>query len=300
MINVRDPKLTHEWKGIAFILMSAFGFSTLGIFGKLIYAEGLNITSTLALRFLGASFILWIWLWLRQEWRVSKRDAFSAISLGMLGYAGQAAFLFSALKYTSAGIATLLLYSYPAIVTLLAWLIEGERPTLNRSIALASALVGCLLIADLTGPDRSLTGILLGLASGLWYSFYLLLSARLVNTLNPIVSSAYISLGAAVSFVGAATAQSTFILPSNLTAVMITMALVIVSTIVPVLSLLAGIQILGISQASILSTVEPLITVLLGMVLLKEKFSTIQAVGGFLILNSVIILRFQRSEYKHQ
>lgn len=298
MINTRVQKLRHDWRGTTYVLMSAFGFSTLGIFGKLIYAEGLNVTSTLMLRFAGSASILWIWVLLKQQWRISIQKSVSAIMLGMFGYSGQAGFLFSALNYTSSGIAILMLYTYPAIVALLTWLIDGERPTRRCIIALSFALVGCLFILDLTGATHSVVGILLGLASGLWYSFYLILSARLVNTLNPLTSSAYISLGAAIGFIIAAIAQSNLILPSNTASVLITMALIIVSTIVPLLSLLAGIQLLGISQASILSTVEPLITVLIGILFLDERFSPVQIMGGFMIIGSVLIFRLQTSKNK--
>jgi drug/metabolite transporter (DMT)-like permease len=64
------------------------------------------------------------------------------------------------------------------------------------------------------------------------------------------------------------------------------------STVLPILTLFVGIAYLGASNASILSTLEPLITILLAAVLLKERVAPLQYLGGCLIVASVLLLQF--------
>ncbi|MBD1841808.1 EamA family transporter [Coleofasciculus sp. FACHB-64] len=277
--------------GVALIAVSATGFATLAIFAKLAYAEGLDLPSTLAWRFTGAAAILWSWLVWRDEWRLKPQDAIASTLLGGVGYAIQATLFFGALAYTSAGVAALLLYTYPAFVTVLAWVIEGDRPGFYRKIALGLALTGCLLTADLGGTTVQPLGLGLGIASGAWYALYLTFGARLVRSLSPVTTSAYLSLGAALSFMGAACLGRGLIIPQTSIALGTIAGLAVIATVLPIVTLFAGIQRLGTSRAAILSTIEPVVTVLLGIVFLGEQLVGRQILGGLLVVSSVVLIQ---------
>lgn len=277
--------------GTTLVATSAAGFATLAIFGKLAYAEGLDLPSTLAWRFSGAAAVLWVWLGWRAKWHISRQKALAATLLGAVGYTGQSTLFFATLAHTSAGVAALLLYTYPAFVTLLAWAIEKERPNFRQIIALGLALSGCFFTADLTKGTVEPVGIFLGLASGVWYALYLTLSARLVRSVHPITTTAYISLGAALSFTGAAILGYGLALPKSPAAVWIIIGLVLVATVLPIVTLFAGIRQIGTWQAVILSTLEPVVTVLLGIFFLGEELTLRQILGGLLVMCSVVLLQ---------
>ena len=277
--------------GVALIVISATGFGTLGILAKLAYAEGLDLPSTLAWRFVGAAVVFWAWLVWRGNWRLEKRLAILAILLGAIGYAIQATLFFAALNYAGAGVTALLLYTYPAFVTLLAWITQGERPRRNRQIALSLALFGCLFTADLSGATVKPIGLLLGVASGGWYALYLTFGARLVRSVSPVTTSAYLSLGAAFSFLATAFLKNGLIFPKTAVAMGTVGGLILIATVLPIVTLFAGIRRLGTAQAAILSTIEPVVTVLLGIIFLGEEFLARQILGGLLVVSSVVLLQ---------
>ncbi len=280
--------------GTALIVVSAAGFSTLGIFGKLAYALALNLPSILAFRFLGTAALLWAWLLWCDRWKLTPHQAIKAVLLGAVGYAVQATLFFSALLYTDVGIATLLLYTYPAFVTLLAWLIEKETPDRYRQAALGIALIGCTLTADFSQATVAPLGILFGLASGLWYSLYLTFGARLVKSVEPITTSAYVSLGAAFSFTLATLTISQFTLPNSLAGVGVITGTVLLATAIPIVTLFAAIQKIGTIRAAIVSTIEPVFAVGLGFVLLGEKLEGTQLIGGLMVVASVVLANLGR------
>jgi drug/metabolite transporter (DMT)-like permease len=288
--------LSSNWEGVLLVATSATGFSTLAILGKLAYASGLNLPSLLAFRFLGASVILWVWLLLRDSlgrprhrWQVTFAQAIRATLLGAIGFAIEAALFFSALLYADAGVVTLLLYTYPAFVTLFAWLIEGEIPNRYRKMALAVALVGCLLAADLSQATVAPLGILFGLASGLWYAAYLMFGARLVKTLEPVVTSAYVSLGSAFSFGMITLITHQLTLPDSVESFSAVVGIAVIATALPFVALFSGIQKIGATRASIVSTIEPVMTVLLGILFLGERLEGTQFLGGLMVVGSVIL-----------
>lgn len=288
--------LPANWAGGLLVATSAAGFSTLAIFVKLAYDAGLNLQSILVFRFLGTALLLWTWLLFRNNWRLSLSNALKAISLGAIGYAIQASLFFSALLYTDAGVATLLLYTYPAFVTLLAWLVEKEVPNRIRKISLGIALVGCAFTADLSQATVAPLGILFGIASGVWYSLYLTFGARLVKSVEPVVTSAYVSMGATFSFGMATLFTGQFTVPSKIEDVYTIVGISVLATALPVVTLFSGMQKIGTTKTAIVSTFEPVMTVALGVLFLGEKLAGGQIWGGVLVVGSVILSNLGRDE----
>jgi drug/metabolite transporter (DMT)-like permease len=73
------------------------------------------------------------------------------------------------------------------------------------------------------------------------------------------------------------------------------LGLALVSTVLPILTFYAGMQRLGAAQAAILSTAEPILTLILAALLLDERLSATQILGGGLILGSVLLLQLRGS-----
>ncbi|MFK8182798.1 MAG: DMT family transporter [Phormidesmis sp.] len=285
--------LPPDWTGVMLVITSAAGFSTLAILAKLAYEVNLNLPSILVFRFGGTALILWTWLLLRNQWQLPIGKAVKAMLLGAVGYAIQATVFFTALLYTDASVATLLFYTYPAFVTLLAWLVEHEVPTRARKIALGIALIGCVFISDLSQASVAPLGILFGIASGVWYSLYLTFGSRLVKSVEPVVTSAYVALGATVSFGVATLMTSHFTIPDSGRGFSIIVGIAVLATALPIVTLFSGMQKIGTTRTAIVSTVEPLLTVMLGILILGEQMQGGQIWGGVLIMASVVLANWK-------
>src|SRR4029453_13886378 len=140
----------------------------------------------------------------RRSLRVGWPVALRLLGLGGIGYAIQATLFFNALTRISAGLAALLLYLYPALVT--AGAVALGRSRLDRAtvLGLTLSLAGIVLVLGLPGERLDALGVALGLASACWYTLYILVGEYLLRGVDPLAASAYISSGAACSFLAAA------------------------------------------------------------------------------------------------
>ncbi|MCW5882945.1 MAG: DMT family transporter, partial [Anaerolineae bacterium] len=191
-----------DWGGVALITVSAAGFATLAIFGKLAFASGMSLPTMLALRFSGAAALFWAILAVTglAAARLSQRKIGQLLVMGGVGYAGQSTLYMLAVALIPASVVGMLLYTYPAWVVLLAWRLDGDRPDGRRWLALALALAGTTLIAGDPSGSVNLLGVALALLAGLWYACYIVLGNRVIRAVPPTASSAWILTGATISF----------------------------------------------------------------------------------------------------
>ena len=277
--------------GAALVAVSACGFATLGIFGKLLMARDFDLQSTLAWRFGGAALLLWIWMLARSRWRIAAAQAAIAFAMGAIGYALQATLYFVTMDHIGVGLTSLLLYTYPAFVALLAWLVDRERPTWARVAALVAVFAGTSLAADPRGPHPDLFGLVIGLCTGAWYAIYLTVGTRLVRAVDSLAASGYVCLGAATSFLIAALSGRGLDVPRSTAQGALILGIVVVATVIPIVALFAGMRRLGTPRAALLSTLEPVVTVALGAVILGERLGRAELAGGALIVAALVLLQ---------
>jgi drug/metabolite transporter (DMT)-like permease len=66
--------------------------------------------------------------------------------------------------------------------------------------------------------------------------------------------------------------------------------IVLIATVIPVVTFLAGLERIGPTNAAMLSALEPIVTVLLAAWIFEERLQPIVMLGGGLILVAVILL----------
>lgn len=273
--------------GAALAIVSAAGFGTLAIFGRFLYADGVDTFTLLFLRFTFAASILTFILILRRESLPRGRVLAQLIGMGALGYAGQSFTYLSGIKYASAGLVALLLYLYPAIVFVLSVIFLKEKANWVKAAALAVALVGTALTV---GPaSGEFLGVFFAVASALIYSAYIIVGANVMKQVGAIQSSLVIFASAALVY-GTLTLVNGAHFPASGSGWLSMAGIVIFATVIPVTAFLAGIERIGPTNASLLSTLEPVVTVLLAAWLFGERLAPITLVGGGLILAAVIVL----------
>lgn len=274
--------------GIALVVISAASFGTLAIFARVAYQAGGDVIAVLFLRFVVAGAVLASLMVMRRERWPSGRNLAGLVALGGLGYVGQSLSFFTGLTYASAGLMALLLYLFPAVVVILSIVFLHERLTRTKVIALLLAVVGSVLTVGAAREGQPL-GVLLGVVSALIYSVYIVVGSRVMPRAGAIPASTVIILTAATVY-GVLSAVTRPAFPGGLSGVAAILGLALIATVVAIATFFAGLVRLGPSDTSTLSTVEPVVTVVLAGALLGESISAVQMVGGLLILTAVVVL----------
>lgn len=274
--------------GVFFIIVSAISFGAAAIFARFAYEAGTTPVTLLFLRF-GVASLCMLFIMLVKGIPLPKGGIlWGLVLMGALGYAGQSFCYFTALTMVSAGLVALLLYLYPALVTVLAMVILKEPVLKLKKIAIVLALAGTTLTIGTTGGGKPL-GILLALGAALIYSFYILFGSKIIKPGAAIQSSIVIITSAAVVYGGIIIVQgATF--PATLSGWAAVSAVALISTVLAIVTFLAGLERVGPTSAATLSTIEPVVTVILATCILGETITPLRITGGIMILLAVIVL----------
>ena len=281
--------------GILLIAISAASFGTLAMFGRFLYAEGVDTFTMLFLRFGFAALLMSIILMVRKEKFPRGKILWQLVGMGALGYVGQSFSYLTAIKYASAGLVALLLYLYPMFVFILSVIVLREKVTWIQIVALILALTGTALTVDPNGGQ--LLGILFSISAALIYSVYIIVGTNVMKHVSAVQSSAVIFASAGGVY-GILTLVNGVHLPTTNTGWINIVGIVLVATVVPVVTFLAGLERIGPTNSAMLSTLEPVVTVLLAAWIFNERLQTVVMLGGGFILIAVILLTRRELEKK--
>lgn len=286
-VDERRGRLSRRVEGVLLIVVSATAFGAMAILANVAYDGGAEPVGVLWLRFLIAAGVLQLVASRSSRPRPKGRDVAVLAALGA-GYVGQSFTFFTALTYASASVVSMLLYLYPAIVTVMTAVLFRTRIGGPRLAALAVALVGSALVIG-PGGDAKPVGIALGVTAAFVYASYIVGSARVTGEVGPLQSTAVIMTSSAVIYTVLA-AVTRPDLPATAGSWSAVVAIGLLCTVVAALTFFAGLERLGATDASTLSTLEPVVTVVLATVLLGDPLRPLQLVGGVLILAAVVVL----------
>jgi drug/metabolite transporter (DMT)-like permease len=290
----RERRSGAAASGTLFCLLSGAAFGAMAVFGKLAYDEGASAGTLLAVRFTLAASLFWILVPLRQIRAVAPRDVRTGLLLGALGYAAQAGCYFVALERIDASLLALLLYTFPALVAAAAVALGRERFGARHVIAVCLA-TGGLSLAVTGACDGALDplGAVLGLSAAVVYSAYILISDGIAGRVRPRVLATLVCTGAAISLLTGSALLGELRIGDLTGAGWAWLGcLAVVSTVAAISLFFAGLERVGPTSAAILSTVEPLVTIMLAFVVFGEQLTELQLLGGLLVLAAVVPATF--------
>jgi drug/metabolite transporter (DMT)-like permease len=308
--------------GIALVVISACGYGSGPLFAKPAYAAGVDWLTLLAWRFLFAAVLSWGWLLIWPAQRralrnLSRRRVLVLVLLGVF-FVGNSGTYFAGLQYLSASLSALIVYMYPAIVAVLT-IRFGRRLEGRRAWgALALATLGVVLAVggiDQSNPPQPI-GLVLMISSPIIYAIWIVLAGRLAGErggrdrdetatgyapphesesteeARDAAPTAAIMLSAtAVAWWIWALAAGNPVLPGQIPtdAWLPLLGVGVVSTAIALQTFYAGARRIGAAQASLVSTVEPIYTIVLASLLFGERLTPVQLAGGALVIIGVVI-----------
>ena len=194
------------------------------------------------------------------------------------------------LDYIPTGMATTLHFCYPAMVIVFSIVFLREKVRPLKLLCVAMCLAGMFMFYDV-GGNISLTGIFLAFVSGNTYAFYILyLDKSELKEIHSLKLILYMNTVAAVLIGSVALATGQMILPFPAAGWAAATAFAVCVSFIAVLGFQIGVKYTGGQSAAILSTLEPITSVMVGITVYGESFSAKGVAGCVLILAATVIV----------
>lgn len=284
------------YRGVVLVSVSAVAFGVGPFFARAAYTGGANVPTLMLFRFGIAAGLLWGYLlWRhRAEVRLPAGTIVRLMLLGSLGYAVMSTLYFSSVRFVSPALAALLLYTYPVMVATEGAILFREHLAVRTVAALVLALGGLALALGTGLGQLHRAGVMQALGAAVVYSLYITLSSRVVAGIPPLVVTVWISTATTAGFALAVTVTG-WSLVHTADGWGGVLGISFVTTLLAITTFFAGMQLVGPARAAILSTLEPLVTIVAAWLILGEGLSTWQWLGATLVIGSAVLVATERS-----
>lgn len=283
-------------RGIFAILIAALLWSTLGVMGKLLLKEGVDMVAGVSLRPLSAFLVLLLSrpLFPRQISKepisFGKKMAFFAL-FGFVGVTLFYILYFLAVKTTTISLAVLLLYTAPVWVLVFSLISRWETFSLKKGGAVILSLIGVSLIAQASFGSFSIKGFLYGLGSGLTYALFTYFGKIALKKFDLWSVLVWVFGFGSLGFVPywILHPELLFQVVQNPTALIIPFLMGLGPTAISYGAYLWALNFVPPTVAALICTLEPVLGSLWGVLFFGETFTLQNALGGILVLSAVIL-----------
>lgn len=288
--------------GVALAILAALGFSFKAIFVKLAYAVPQAVpvdpVTLLSLRMI---FALPVFVWVgfhssRSVAPLRRRDWLLLGTLGLLGYYGASILDFLGLRYITAGLERLILFTYPTLTILIGVLFMGKTASKREigALVLSYAGIGLAFAHDLQlagDMGAVLVGAAFVFASSLSYAFYQAGSEPVIRQLGAARFTAMAMLVSTLAtLLHFAVTQPMQALVQPLPVYGYAAGMALFSTVLPVFMTSSAIRRIGSAQTVLIGTIGPMLTIFFSSWLLDEPLSLWQMLGAGLVLAGVLLV----------
>lgn len=274
--------------GMVLVGLSAACYGCNPILVKIALRNETGVATLLMLRYGIATVFLLALMAARGEAFPRGRQLFDLILLGALGNMVHSGLYLLALANASAASVAIILFIYPALVTLMAAMFLKERVPLLKWVAVAMALTGAMLTVGEASGATAL-GSACALASATWFAAYIVASSRLAGRTTTLASATVVVGSSAVGFclialfgglqppvsvIGWAAASGT----------------AVIGTVIAISAFFAGLNRVGPVTTSTMGTLEPIVAVILAAMILREHIGFVKLLGGALVIGAVYLI----------
>ncbi len=286
-------------KGYGLVILSAFLFGCMPLITRYIYAAGIRRESVVLMRNLLALPFLAL-LTFRQEksFKIPIKAMPAIVIIAIMGCCVTPLLLYGSYQYIATGVATVFHFVYPAVVVIVGVVVFRKKLQIGMLCAVLLCVVGICLFYNPNNP-LNLTGCVFALASGVTYAIYVvLLSAFRYKEVSGFKLSFYISAVCSVVMLAVCLFTGSLTMPDTVTGWLLCVLLALVANVGAVVMFQKGTFYIGGERASVLSTVEPLTGVILGVVVFSEIITFFAAIGAVLVIAACIMIAIVDAKQK--
>jgi drug/metabolite transporter (DMT)-like permease len=278
-------------KGYLAVIVSAVLYGCMPLMAKYIYADGVTPMTLVFLRnFLALPFIAMMAYGQAKTLRIPLKMLPRVSLTSLFGSCITPILLFTSYQFMDSGTATVFHFIYPAVVVVAGLLLKEEKAAWGNLLSVGLCFVGIIMFYD---PATALDwrGALPAIASGFTYATYILLLARSgAKKIPSFLFAFYVSLTCSVVMLIVCLVTGQLALPQTLAGWGLSTLFAIGITCGAVVLFQAGTFLIGGQQASILSALEPITSVVVGVVIFKEVLGARTVIGSVLVVLSTVLI----------
>ena len=282
--------------GTALIILAGCFWGSMGIFVRKLGTYGFGAIQIVSIRITLAALIFSLVLLVkdRSGFKISPKDIPLFLGLGFGSILFFTICYFTAITMMPLSTAAILLYTSPVWIMLMSIFFFHEKLDRRKLIALALAFAGCVLVSGISGEGMTVTGLLIGLGSGIGYGLYSILGKVALRKYSSYTVTTY-------TFIFAAVGSWIISRPADMMGkfsgapdlgflIFFCFLTALITAVIPFLSYTLGLESVEASKAGIIATIEPMVATLIGILVFEEKLTIMSGAGILLILASVVIL----------
>lgn len=285
-------------RGAFFVAFSGMLYGMMGYLAVQLFHQHFSVSAMLFWRFFTAM------LWMLISSVACGKNIFSEMNThpvvvksiinGVISYSIGTACFFLACKHIGTGLAMVIFFSFPVFVTLFAWVLSNWQMNKYAFASLLAVIIGLLLLKGVGRHALDAQGIGFAVFAALLYAVYVYGNQHSVKMLDSRLLTFLICLGNSLVFLIISCATKSFIVPNTFHLWFYVLAIGILATALPIQLLLDGLRYVNPVKASILSVLEPVVTVIIGLAFLNETISYVQSIGVVIIILGAILIQFEK------
>ncbi len=271
--------------GVIFALITAVCLGSITTQAKLFYAEGGNAMTLMLTRFFVSTLVFGLFIFFRrQSFRVNASERMGVLLLGCV-WSGAMIFYLLSVETISVSLAVLILYAYPLVVLLVSFVTRQMSPSSRLISLFLLAFVGLYLALSTGNVELDTTGLVFAALASLGAAFTFIKGAHIAALLNPLLMTFWINFaGLVIIFPLAYSSFVTDVTPAGLTALVIATAFYVVA----ILCQFQALAKLSAATAAFILNLEPVVSILLAVFILREQLTSVQWFGVGLVIAVLI------------
>ena len=277
------------------VLCATIGYALVPSFSFLAFRKGVEQETLLFSKFFYAAVLMWIYILVKKLSYKLEKDKIPMMLIVGLSYISLATTLYLSFKYISGSLATIISFTFPAMIVAIEMITGMEKVRPAKILAVAVSMLGMVLIIWSPDIKANIVGIAFAFGTALSYVVYTMgLATKKMTDTNTLVVAGYVLLMSAVFNFIRCLISGKPLFVSTLDQMWLMLALAVFCAFMAILFFCMGVKYIGPGNTAIINTFEPALACLFGYLIIGDELTRNMLIGSALIVTAVLIANWPK------